>query len=197
MNTELKLNRNNYLSDINLLQLRPVPVIENFSKLAPLNKTHQILAKTPFVYGRFNYTAPILLTEDKNIARYGISIPEPVIVWDTSHQKGHRLFWGNKGDNCLALFNPEEGRTLSHDLSILPEFGKFRENFHAIGVPQLDSMSLFDKLKPVEFPLLDGDGMGRFRMTPFPVTIESDGRSGRISIPLEHWNIFNNNFNNS
>jgi hypothetical protein len=181
VNTELKLVRNDYYSDVYLLQLRPVPTIKDFSPLQPFSDSQHVLAETPFVYGSFRYEAPIILTEDKNIARAGISIPKPVIVWDSESHKGHRLFWGNDGDNCLALINLKEGRTLSHEISIFPSFGKCRDKFHMIGVPQLYGY-LQNKLNPTEYHLKNVDRSGKFRETPFPVIIESDGRQGRVSI---------------
>jgi len=183
VNTESKLPREDYDFETHLLQLRPVPIIEDFSPLAEPDRSQKVIAETPFVYGVFNYTAPVILTEDKNIARGGISIPKPVIVWDSERHKGHRLFWGNQGDNCLALINPEEGRTLSHEMNIFPRFGESRDRFHAIGAPQLSS--LFEKLELRRYPCLRRECAGRFGETPFPITIESDGRHGRVSISIK------------
>ena len=140
VNTELKLVRHEYYSNIYLVQLRPTPVIENFSPLPPLQDSQILLSETPFVYGAFSYCAPVLMTEDKNVARAGISINKSVIVLDSDRQKGHRLFWGNQGDNCLALINPKQGRTLSHGYAIVPPFGKYRKKFHAIGAPRLKDL---------------------------------------------------------
>jgi len=192
VNTELKLVReDDVLSKVYLLQLRPVPTIDDFSPLLPIDKSQHVLAETPFVYGAFRYEAPILLTEDKNIARSGISIPKPVIVWDSKSHKGYRLFWGNKGDNCLALINPEEGRTLSHDVNIFPSFGKDRAKFHMIGVPGLDSQ-LYEKLEKKEYPLQNGKQGGKFRETPFPLIIESDARNARVLVSKRYAKLFLN-----
>ena len=48
INTESKLVREGYNSNIYLLQLRPVPVLENFSPMVPLDKSQHVLAHTPF-----------------------------------------------------------------------------------------------------------------------------------------------------
>ncbi|MEK6948520.1 MAG: hypothetical protein AABX19_04750 [Nanoarchaeota archaeon] len=175
-----------------LVQLRPVPVVENFSQLKDPDPSLHVLAETPFVYGAFNYRAPVLFTEDKNVAAYtpGISIEKPVIVYGSESRKGHRLFFDNKGDNCVAMINPEQGRTLSHEHSIFPMFGADRNKFHAIGVPQLSD--LFTKLIPTNYPLLNGQLPRGFRESPFSLVIESDGRNGRVSVPKEFLELYKN-----
>ena len=164
------------------VQLRPVPYLpENreVRKLSPVQDDSYVIAETPFVRGSFRKTARLVMPHYKNDYP-SHKFNEPVIVWHSDSHKGQRFYFSD--DNCVAMLNPEEGAALSHDSSLLPAFGKERDRFAFIGV----SIPGFkEKLKAcmsvVEEPVGTGKA-GKFSYTPFPLTIESDGRRGRVSV---------------
>lgn len=170
------------------VQLRPVPTLpkrREVASLGPLPKEQHLLAETPFVMGSFRARARLAFAHYKN--DYAHKFGEPVIMWHDEWYKGHRFYATD--DNCLVLFNPYEGAALTHSISLLPPRGPRRDRFKFIGVPDT---GLADKLLRCTRDVREkvGDGTGRFAYTPFEITVESDGRRGRMYVDKEYAHYF-------
>lgn len=157
-------------------QLRPVPVLSAdrpVKKLHPPEKGQKLLAKTPFVFGNFQYTLPLW----RPTRRFGYTknhqFEEPIIL---SYDRGRDIMGFAKMPNVMAIINFQEGRALSHEYEYKPEF-PFRQNFHYLGVPMLSDFQRFFSIGEKK----DFENYG-FEIFPCPITIEADGRFGQISI---------------
>lgn len=170
-------------SRIHLVQLRPVPAMP-YRAFDPLADDEAVIAETPFVFGAYRITAPLVMMEYKRGYRDGTRFPEEYIIWheDPGH-KGHGWYYADP--NCNAMLSPE-GFALTHSIPLLPGFGPCRDSFRFIGVPQLA-----EKLHGcMQYRKLGGQRNG-CGVTPFPITIESTGREGRVlmkkrDLPLLH-----------
>ncbi|MBI4451429.1 hypothetical protein HY642_05625 [Candidatus Woesearchaeota archaeon] len=161
------------------VQLRPVPSLPENRPVKTLNtlpSDSYCLAETPFVIGSYKFTAPLVMAEDKN-GYVHHKFDRPVILLHAEHYKGHRFFFNDP--NCVALLNPTEGAALTHNCSLVPPFSPERDRFAFMGVP-----GLMDELQPcLEMREVSTAGFTqRFHYTPFEVTIESDGRRGRLYV---------------
>jgi hypothetical protein len=77
--------------------------------------------------------------------------------------------------NVLATLNLKEGLALAHNCEFRPDFHE-RESFHYVGAPMLRWIEAhFGEVQ-------DFGGEYGLRTTPFAVTIEADGRQGRVSM---------------
>lgn len=163
------------------VQLRPVPTLPEdrpVKQLGPMIKTEH-LYETPFVVGSYKISASLVRINHPEDYLYGFS--EPVIMWHSEHGcKGSRF----RDMNRIALLCPEEGFALSHSSKLIPNFGPERNRFALIGFPQLGS-EFFEKYLQESWATPDTGGsylvrQGKVEYTPFNITIESDGRYGRL-----------------
>jgi len=163
------------------IQLRPVPCLpENgvLSRLPPVSEDDYVVAETPFVMGSFNHRAPLVKAHYKNDYQ-GHKFQEKVIIWHTESEKGHRFYYNDP--KCIAMINPQEGAVLTHSASLLPSFGEGRDNFAFVGLPFKGLAEKLEKCMVTrEEPT--ARGQGNFSYTPFPITIQSDGRRGRVTV---------------
>ncbi len=178
---------------VNVVQLRPVPRLDEkrgVKELPPLPENCLLLAETPFVYGSFRREGKIVQVPNKYTQ--GFQLDENYIVLHWERNKGFRWFW--EDPHCQGILNPYEGMVLTHGHSLIPHFGNGREKFVFIGVP-----GFYDKIKKHLKPRTHewtipwtGDKVnGIFKYTDFMVTIESDGRHGRVYLKPECAKIYN------
>ena len=164
------------------VQLRPVPRLDPNRKvreLGPIPRGAKLVANTPFVMGSYHITAPLVRAGYKN--NYGgHAFKRPVIMWHSDGAKGHRFYYSDR--KCRAMFDPNCGLALTHDSSLVPRFGPERERFAFMGVPGL--ANFFSEVMEMKMEPVGEGREGRFFYTPFDITIESDGRMGRIYIPV-------------
>jgi len=164
------------------VQIRPVPMLpedREVKSLEPLSEDQYLIAETPFVIGSFKKTARLVQPAYKNDFR-DHQFKEPVIVWHSQRSKGMRFY--SSDNNCIAMFSPEEGSSISHDSSLVPGFGPARDKYAFLGIPDAD---LSKKLNGCLEAIQEKTGRnktGEFSYTPFQLTIESDGRRGRAYI---------------
>jgi len=161
------------------VQIRPTPTLsENrpVKELVTLSEDAHLIANTKFVIGSFKITAPLVLAGYKNDYR-DHQFAQPVIIWHSEYDKGHRFYYSDK--NCVGMFNPNEGVALTHSSTLVPGFGPARDRFAFMGVPGTEELlrtSMIERKEPV------GKKEGTFYYTPYNITIESDGRRGRVYI---------------
>jgi len=162
------------------VQIRPAPVLNPKRKvkiLEPLPEDKYLIAETPFVIGSYRKTGPLVLAENKN-GHFHYQFNEDVIMWETEGDKGHRFYFADK--HCIGILNPDKASALTHDVSIVPPFGKDRDEFVFMGVPGLED-KLLECLENVQ--VLGKEGyICRYGWSQFPFTMESDGRKGRLYI---------------
>ena len=166
------------------VQIRPVPTLSPDRKVKNLGKVPKgqvVLAETPFVQGSFREEGRLVRPHYKNDYP-GHELKEPVILWNTESDKGFR-FLGDK--NARGLFNPREGSALTHGEELIPPFGQWRDSWVSIGVPKEGLENALRGVMQVreEHVGIDTDHTGKFSYTPFTITIESDGRNGRVLVP--------------
>ena len=174
------------------LQLRPVPTLSEereVRELAAVPENMQVVAETPFVFGSYRKTARVVRPDYKN-DYLKHSFREPVIMWHTDDFKGHRFY--ESDENCIAVLNPEEGAVLTHDSNLIPSFGKARDSFAFIGLP---IKGFRGKLEACLQAREEETHRGKdkiFRYTPFELTLESDGRKGRVLVDKINAHYFQN-----
>ena len=177
-------------------QLRPVPLIENYTPLPELEDS-VIIAETPFVYGVFKERGKILVhhqkpsKSDTTIFRFN----EDLIIVSDENFKGwrHGLY---PETQYLALLNPTEATALTHGISIIPPNDKSRKDFKFIGIPGIMKW-LEDRMRPVDgevtadrpYNLKDN-----FFVTNIEFTVESNGRFGRLYFDRKDWNDLYTNY---
>jgi hypothetical protein len=163
------------------LQLRPVPALSPdrpVKELGPVPEGLQVVAETPFVIGSYRHTARLVQPSYKN-GYAGHAFSEPVIMWHTEEAKGMRFYFSDT--KCLALLNPYMGAALTHEHSIVPALVSERERFAFMGVPELGPR-LARILTDVREEASAYPGLV-CKYSPFPITVESDGRRGRLLVP--------------
>jgi len=143
-------------------------------------------AKTPFVIGTYKKTARLVKPEYKN-AYAGHSFKEEVIIWHGQASKGQRFYFSD--DNCIAMFSPTEGMAITHNSNLFPGFGPARERFAFMGVPVVGLAGQFEKCMEIVVEETTSD-RDEFAYTPFEITIESNGREGRVYVAKEHAHYF-------
>lgn len=164
------------------VQIRPVPTLsENraVKQLSSVPENMHLVAETPFVMGSYSKTARLVMAHYKN-DYLEHKFTEPVIMWHSDGRKGFRFYYSD--DNCIAMLNPEQGAALTHDSSLLPGFGEERERYAFIGLPIPGFKEKLEKCMVVREEKTGKKEKGKFSYTPFPITIESDGRRGRVLV---------------
>lgn len=164
------------------VEIKPVPTLREereIKQLSVVPANMQVVAETPFVAGSYRRTARLARPDYKNDYS-GHAFEQPAIIWHTQDYKGHRFY--NTDPNCIGILNPEEGAVLTHDSSLLPGYGRERDKFAFIGLPIIGFRKKLENILQERKEKTVRGKNSIFSYTPFPITIESDGRKGRVLV---------------
>ncbi len=167
------------------VQLRPVPRLDpqrRVKRLDPLAQDQYLIGETPFVFGSYKITAPVFIPDGAKRDERFHKFEKPVILGDGRYRN-----WLSSDPNCVALVDFYHGSALAHDISLIPEFGSKRQRYAFMGLPQLKGeFPWVKKAEKFNFPQPRGDQDREILFSPFEVTIESDGRRGRMYTAREN-----------